>query len=306
MVASASNDDDDTNTTTTTKDEDVIDRLLVGYKRFRREKLTKRLDSKLKTLSREGQSGCKVLCVSCCDSRYDPTLVFNADPGEIFTVRNVANVIPKFVKHEDKKAETAHHGTCAAIEYAVKSLKVEAIVVLGHAQCGGCAHALSLFSEPEEAKVVGAKKEEKKDAVDDEDDGSGYVDAWCGLLKESVKRVCSEYDKDERLRQLEHENVRQSVENVKTFPFVRDRIAKGELKVRGGFFTIFSGGLCVMDEETKVFERIKDDFEHSLESEEKATKAAPEVGGEKDDDDVAPPPRSVIDDNKSNKRQKKK
>ena len=161
MVAPASNDDDDD--TNTAKGEDVIDRLLVGYKRFRREKLTKRLDSKLKTLSREGQRGCKVLCVSCCDSRYDPTLVFNADPGEIFTVRNVANVIPRFVKHEDKTAETAHHGTCAAIEYAVKSLKVEAIVVLGHAQCGGCAHALSLFSEPEEAKV------EKKDAdVDDE------------------------------------------------------------------------------------------------------------------------------------------
>ena len=301
MVAPASNDDDDDDTTHTAKDEDVIDRLLVGYKRFRREKLTKRLDSKLKTLSQEGQRGCKVLCVSCCDSRYDPTLVFNADPGEIFTVRNVANVIPRFVKHEDKKAETAHHGTCAAIEYAVKTLKVEAIVVLGHAQCGGCAHALRLFSEPEGAKV------EKKDAdVDDEDDGSGYVDAWCGLLKESVKRVCSEYDKDERLRQLEHENVRQSVENVKTFPFVRDRIAKGELKVRGGFFTIFSGGLCVMDEGTKVFERIKDDCEHSLESEEKAAlNAAPEVGGEKDDD-VAPPPRSVIDDNKNNKRQKKK
>jgi len=303
MVAPASNDDDDDDTNTT-KGEDVIDRLLVGYKRFRREKLTKRLDSKLKTLSREGQRGCKVLCVSCCDSRYDPTLVFNADPGEIFTVRNVANVIPRFVKHEDKTAETAHHGTCAAIEYAVKSLKVEAIVVLGHAQCGGCAHALSLFSEPEEAKV------EKKDAdVDEDDDGSGYVDAWCGLLKESVKRVCSEYDKDERLRQLEHENVRQSVENVKTFPFVRDRIAKGELKVRGGFFTIFSGGLCVMDEETKVFERIKDDDEHTLESEEEkaASKAAPEVGGEKDDDEnVDPPPRSVVDDNKSNKRQKKK
>jgi carbonic anhydrase len=302
MVAPASNDDDDDKNTI--KGEDVIDRLLVGYKRFRREKLTKRLDSKLKTLSREGQRGCKVLCVSCCDSRYDPTLVFNADPGEIFTVRNVANVIPRFVKHEDKTAETAHHGTCAAIEYAVKSLKVEAIVVLGHAQCGGCAHALSLFSEPEEAKV------EKKDAdVDEDDDGSGYVDAWCGLLKESVKRVCSEYDKDERLRQLEHENVRQSVENVKTFPFVRDRIAKGELKVRGGFFTIFSGGLCVMDEETKVFERIKDDDEHTLESEEEkaASKVAPELGGEKDDDEnVDPPPRSVVDDNKSNKRQKKK
>ena len=178
MVAPASNDDDDT-TTITTKGEDVIDRLLVGYKRFRREKLTKRLDSEVENAQPEGQRGCKVLCVSCCDSRYDPTLVFNADPGEIFTVRNVANVIPRFVKHEDKKAETAHHGTsCAAIEYAVKSLKVEAIVVLGHAQCGGCAHALSLFSEPEEAKV------EKKDAdVDEDDDGSGSWTRGAGYSK---------------------------------------------------------------------------------------------------------------------------
>ena len=194
----------------------------------------------------------------CCDSRYDPTLVFNADPGEIFTIRNVANVVPPFVKNEDKKAETAHHGTCAAIEYAVKSLKVEAIVVLGHAQCGGCAHALSLFSPPAAATTTTSNEEEEKNNNNSSDDGSGYVDAWCGLIKESVKHVCAEYDKDERLRQLEHENVRRSVENVKTFPFVQERIAKGELKVRGGFFTIFSGGLSMMDEETKAFKRIKD------------------------------------------------
>ena len=163
------------------------------------------------------------------------------------------------MKNEDKKAETAHHGTCAAIEYAVKSLKVEAIVVLGHAQCGGCAHALSLFSPPAAATTTTSNEEEEKNNNNNSsDDGSGYVDAWCGLIKESVKHVCAEYDKDERLRQLEHENVRRSVENVKTFPFVQERIAKGELKVRGGFFTIFSGGLSMMDEETKAFKRIKD------------------------------------------------
>ena len=203
------------------------------------------------------------------------------------------------MKNEDKKAETAHHGTCAAIEYAVKSLKVEAIVVLGHAQCGGCAHALSLFSPPAAATTTTSNEEEEKNNNNNNssDDGSGYVDAWCGLIKESVKHVCAEYDKDERLRQLEHENVRRSVENVKTFPFVQERIAKGELKVRGGFFTIFSGGLSMMDEETKAFKRIKD-----IElGEEKAPPPAADAAG-KEEANPADPPQSAG----TNKRQKKK
>jgi carbonic anhydrase len=243
----------------------------------------------------------------CCDSRYDPTLVFNADPGEIFTIRNVANVVPPFVKNEDKKAETAHHGTCAAIEYAVKSLKVEAIVVLGHAQCGGCAHALSLFSPPAAATTTTSNEEEEKNNNNSSDDGSGYVDAWCGLIKESVKHVCAEYDKDERLRQLEHENVRRSVENVKTFPFVQERIAKGELKVRGGFFTIFSGGLSMMDEETKAFKRIKDIELSEEKAPPPAADAAAGVAADaapagKEEANPADPPQSAG----TNKRQKKK
>ena len=123
------------------------------------------------------------------------------------------------------------------------------------------------------------------------------MDAWCGLIKESVKHVCAEYDKDERLRQLEHENVRRSVENVKTFPFVQERIAKGELKVRGGFFTIFSGELSMMDEETKAFKRIKD-----IElGEEKAPPPAADAAG-KEEANPADPPQSAG----TNKRQKKK
>merc|ERR1712100_725516 len=86
-------------------------------------------------------------------------------------------------------------------------------------------------------------------------------DAWCGHIEESVKRVCSKtYDtEEERLRALEHENVRRSVENVQTYPFVRERVAKGELRVRGGFFTIRSGEVAMMDEDTKAFTPIKVD-----------------------------------------------
>ena len=149
------------------------------------------------------------------------------------------------------------HGTVSAIEYAVKSLEVEAIVVLGHAQCGGCAHALHLFSSPK----TKTSEKTKDDDDDDDDDGSGSVDAWCGHIEESVKRVCSKtYDtEEERLRALEHENVRRSVENVQTYPFVRERVAKGALRVRGGFFTIRSGEVAMMDEDTKAFTPIKVD-----------------------------------------------
>ena len=250
---------------------DAIQSVLVsGYKRFRRETMMMRrnnkdqeeedetMETRLKRLSREGQKGaCKILCVSCCDSRCDPTWLFDSQPGEIFSVRNVANVVPPFVvqKREEEKMKI-DHGTVSAIEYAVKSLEVEAIVVLGHAQCGGCAHALHLFSSPK------TKTSEKtKDDDDDDDDGSGSVDAWCGHIEESVKRVCSKtYDtEEERLRALEHENVRRSVENVQTYPFVRERVAKGELRVRGGFFTIRSGEVAMMDEDTKAFTPIKVD-----------------------------------------------
>ena len=244
--------------------DDAIQSVLVsGYKRFRRETMTmchnnkedqedETMETRLKRLSREGQKGaCKILCVSCCDSRCDPTAVFDAKPGEIFSVRNVANVVPPLVQRKEEKID---HGTVSAIEYAVKSLEVEAIVVLGHAQCGGCAHAFNLFSSPKKTKTSEKTKDEK-------DDGSGSVDAWCGHIEESVKRVCSKtYDtEEERLRALEHENVRRSVENVQTYPFVRERVAKGALRVRGGFFTIRSGEVAMMDEDTKAFAPIKVD-----------------------------------------------
>ena len=253
-------------------DDDAIQSVLVsGYKRFRRETMmmmcrrnkeeeeNETMETRLKRLSREGQKGaCKILCVSCCDSRCDPTAVFDAKPGEIFSVRNVANVVPPFVvqKREEEKMKI-DHGTVSAIEYAVKSLEVEAIVVLGHAQCGGCAHALHLFSSPK----TKTSEKTKDDDDDVNDDGSGSVDAWCGHIEESVKRVCSKtYDtEEERLRALEHENVRRSVENVQTYPFVRERVAKGALRVRGGFFTIRSGEVAMMDEDTKAFTPIKVD-----------------------------------------------
>ena len=258
-------------------DDDAIQSVLVsGYKRFRRETMmtmcrrrrnkeeeeeeeneNETMETRLKRLSREGQKGaCKILCVSCCDSRCDPTAVFDAKPGEIFSVRNVANVVPPLVVKRKEEKMMKDHGTVSAIEYAVKSLEVEAIVVLGHAQCGGCAHALNLFSSPKTKT-----SETTKDDDDDDEDGSGSVDAWCGHIEESVKRVCSKtYDtEEERLRALEHENVRRSVENVQTYPFVRERVAKGALRVRGGFFTIRSGEVAMMDEDTKAFTPIKVD-----------------------------------------------
>ena len=163
--------------------DDAIQSVLVsGYKRFRRETMMmmchrrnkeedqdqdETMETRLKRLSREGQKGaCKILCVSCCDSRCDPTAVFDAKPGEIFSVRNVANVVPPLVKRKEKMKD---HGTVSAIEYAVKSLEVEAIVVLGHAQCGGCAHALHLFSSPK------TKTSEKTKDDDDDDDDDGII-----------------------------------------------------------------------------------------------------------------------------------
>ena len=204
-------------------DDDAIQSVLVsGYKRFRRETMmtmcrrrrnkeeeeeeeneNETMETRLKRLSREGQKGaCKILCVSCCDSRCDPTAVFDAKPGEIFSVRNVANVVPPLVVKRKEEKMMKDHGTVSAIEYAVKSLEVEAIVVLGHAaRRRVCARALHLFSSPK----TKTSEKTKDDDDDVNDDGSGSVDAWCGHIEESVKRVCSKtYDtEEERLRALE-------------------------------------------------------------------------------------------------------
>lgn len=167
----------------------------------------------------------KLMVIACSDSRVDPTIIFDTSPGEIFMVRNVANMVPPF--------ETApgHHGVSAALEFAVTQLEIPEIVVLGHQSCGGCAAALS---QRFENKRLGE---------------GGFIADWMSLLDEARERVVAEHGTGpEAVRALELEAVKVSITNLRTFPCIPVREQAGRLRIHGAYFGVADGVLHVLDE----------------------------------------------------------
>ncbi len=197
-------------------------KLVDGYHRFRTTDWP-RERARWEELT-EGQSPA-VMVISCSDSRVDPAQVFNTSPGEIFVVRNVANLVPPF------ENDTARHGVSAAVEFAVTQLDVRQIVVLGHGSCGGVSAALT-------QSFSGRKP----------GDG-GFIAHWVDLLDEARERIIAEHGSGpEAAHALELETVRVSIANLRTFPFIPPREADGRLILRGAYFAIADGVLHVMDD----------------------------------------------------------
>lgn len=172
----------------------------------------------------------KLMVIACSDSRVDPTIIFDTSPGEIFMVRNVANMVPPF--------ETApgHHGVSAALEFAVNQLEIPEIVVLGHQSCGGCAAALS---QRFENKAPGE---------------GGFISDWMSLLDEARERVVAEHGHgEEAIRALEFEAVKVSIANLRTFPCIPVRERAGKLRIHGAYFAVATGILHVLDEQSGRF-----------------------------------------------------
>lgn len=167
----------------------------------------------------------KVMVISCSDSRVDPATIFGTRPGEIFVVRNVAALVPPF------EVSGGRHGVSAAIEFAVTVLGVEEILVLGHGACGGVKAALT-------QSVKGT-----------EPGSGGFVAAWIDLLDEAREKVAAEYGTGaEGQTALEQEGVKVSIENLKTFPFIAERLSAGTLTLRGAVFAITDGKLKVLQD----------------------------------------------------------
>ncbi len=197
--------------------------MIQGYGRFREQAWVEQRE-RWEELGR-GQSP-KVMVIACSDSRVDPMQIFDVAPGEIFAVRNVANLVPPF------ETTAGYHGVSAAIEFAVTQLEVPEVVVLGHGSCGGCAAALS-----------GGFK-------DAEPGEGGFIADWVGLLDGARDRVKAKFgDSPDAKREMEHEAVRVSLANLRTFPFIAEREAAGKLKLRGAYFAIADGILHVMDDD---------------------------------------------------------
>jgi carbonic anhydrase len=203
--------------------------LIDGYRRFR-EAGWERERERWAELA-EGQSP-RVMVIACSDSRVDPGQIFDANPGEMFVVRNVANLVPPI------ELDGGHHGVSAALEFAVTQLQVEEVIVLGHGFCGGCAAALT-------------------GQFDEAPHGHGHFIAdWIELLRPAREKVRARHGEEfdrEAFRDMEFEGVRTSLANLRTFPWVAEREQAGRLALHGAFFSIAEGVLHVLDEATGAF-----------------------------------------------------
>jgi len=198
--------------------------LIEGYKRFRNDAYVKQ-KARFDALASDGQSP-PVMIISCCDSRVDPATVFDTVPGQVFALRNVANLVPPY------ETGGGLHGVSAAIEFGVLGLEVRHIVILGHAQCGGITASLS-------GSDLGQK-------------GHSFVDKWVGIIDDAREAVLAS-NTDDPQHALELETVKVSLANLRTFPFIVEREKAGLLKLHGAYFGIAEGELHVLDETTGVF-----------------------------------------------------
>jgi carbonic anhydrase len=186
-------------------------------------------------LAEEGQRP-RAMVVTCCDSRVDVAALFGAEPGDLFLVRNVANLVPPY------EPDHMRHGTSAAVEYAVLALKVAHIVVLGHSHCGGVQACHDMCSG--EAPELMAE--------------TTFVGRWMSLLSPGYERVAAEGgDKATRLRALEQEAVLTSLRNLETFPFVANAVADGRVSLHGAWIDIADGRLHVFAQEDRRFHPVE-------------------------------------------------
>lgn len=208
---------------------DPITKLTAGYREFR----DGRFQSQRKIyeeLVDKGQSP-RVAIVACADSRVDPAILLQADPGDLFIIRNVANLVPPYER------EGHYHGTSAALEFAVQHLQVDHLIVLGHAHCGGIR---SLFAE-------GAEAEE------------GFVPPWMSLVRSAYLRVegtMPDASLEIKARHCEQSAVLVSLENLMTFPFISERVSDGRLRLHGWHIDIRSCELQIYDPTEQQFQPV--------------------------------------------------
>ncbi|MBF0248304.1 MAG: carbonic anhydrase [Alphaproteobacteria bacterium] len=208
----------------------VLEKLAAGYRAFRT--LYFETNKTLyRRLVKDGQKP-KVAVIACSDSRVDPALVLQAEPGDIFSIRNVANLVPPF----EVDGDVSYHGTSAALEFAVTCLGVEHVVVFGHAHCAGIN---AMVQGQQGGDVAGT-----------------FIPAWTSIAARAFERAkheepCSEGE--DLLRCCERNAVLVSLDNLMSFPFIHERVADGRLQIHGWYLDIAEGALATYDPATKTF-----------------------------------------------------
>jgi carbonic anhydrase len=172
----------------------------------------------------------EAMIISCSDSRVDPETIFSAMPGELFVVRNVANLVPPY------ETGGKHHGVSSAIEFAVLNLRVKNIIVMGHSGCGGVKAAL-----------------DQSAAIQTE---AQFISRWMSMLDDARLRVVAAHQmapEEEKLHALEKECVKTAIKNLRTFPFITEREDRGRLSLHGAYFDIATGTLSVLNHSRNEF-----------------------------------------------------
>ncbi|WP_132522632.1 carbonic anhydrase [Rhizobium sp. BK376] len=201
--------------------------LLNGYRNFMSGRYER---ERYRSLAEEGQSP-KTLVIACSDSRSAPETIFDAGPGELFVIRNVANMVPPY------QPDGHFHSTSAALEFAVLALKVTDIVVMGHGRCGGIKAALDPDAEPLSP--------------------GDFIGRWMSLVKPAAEQIQSNdvMTAAERQTALERVSIRNSLNNLRSFPDIEKLEKEGALQLHGAWFDISTGELWVMEPDTGDFIR---------------------------------------------------
>ena len=195
--------------------------LLAGHEQFMAGRYRQE-EARFRSLAHAGQAP-ETLVIACCDSRAAPETIFDAAPGELFVVRNVANLVPPYGPDGD------FHSTSAAIEFAVEGLRVRNVLILGHGRCGGIRAALAGGAESLS--------------------GDDFIGRWMSLVEEPARRVklIDGLTAAEQQTALERIAIRTSIRNLRTFPYVARAEAEERLAIFGAWFDISTGELWAMD-----------------------------------------------------------
>jgi carbonic anhydrase len=201
------------------------DRLISGYEAFRAGRLPQERN-RFAEMAENGQKP-EIMVVACCDSRVSPEVIFDARPGELFVVRNVGNLVPPYAPDGEL------HGTSAALEFAVQALKIRHIVVMGHARCGGV-HAF----------VRRIRYPDQTDALSPGD----FIGRWMQLLAPAAEALPARLDEPDAayVERLAHASIRNSIENLLTFPCVNILHGRAQLALHGAMFDVTTGQLTVL------------------------------------------------------------
>jgi carbonic anhydrase len=205
-------------------------RLIDGYGAFTRGRLQSEQD-RYRELAEHGQTP-EIMVIGCCDSRVSPEVIFDARPGELFVVRNVANLVPPY------ETGGTYHGVSAALEFGVGVLKVKHIVILGHAHCGG----IRAYAEDAEPISPG-----------------DFIGRWMSLIAPAAEKVGARgsMSRAEYIERMEKASIVNTLDNLMTFPRLRQRIERGEVILHGAYFGVAKGELSVLDRATGEFRPVK-------------------------------------------------